>query len=96
MAQQLPLTCVPMLLLRGPEHATREVWLVCQKECNAFVFNGAGTLDPSNLEDGGTVIVQNVRNYLPVHTAEHNRTQASLIYLYSAVSHDSETWCVER
>jgi len=33
---------------------------------------------PSTLEDDGTVVVQNVRNSLPVHTAEHTITQASL------------------
>jgi len=61
--KQLPLTCVPIPLLRGREYETHEAWFVSQKECNAFVFNGAVTLDhPSTLEDDGTVVVQNVRN----------------------------------
>ena len=74
----------PILLLRRREHGTHdhEAWLDFQKEYIAFVFNGAVTLHyPSTLEDGGTVVVQNVRDSLPVQTAEHNRTQASLIYL---------------
>jgi len=79
--KQLPLTCVTIPLSWGREYQTHYVWLVSQKECNAFVFNGAVTLDhPSTLEDDGTVdVLQNVRNSLPVHTAKHTITQAFLI-----------------